>query len=81
MLWKSDKLDRFSLWGFALILGGAAGNLYDRAISGHVTDFLLVYFRDWQWPTFNVADSGIVIGSGFLLLDVFKGKRQASHVS
>jgi signal peptidase II len=81
MLWKAEKLDRYSLWGFSLILGGAAGNLFDRAISGHVTDFLLVYFRDFQWPTFNVADSAIVVGSGFLLLDAFKSKRQASHVS
>jgi signal peptidase II len=81
MLWKAEKMDRFSVWGFALILGGAAGNLFDRAVSGHVTDFLLLYVRDFQWPTFNVADSAIVVGSGFLLLDVFKSKRQASHVS
>src|SRR3954464_8498905 len=63
MLWNAHKLDRASVWGFALILGGAAGNLIDRVVSGHVTDFLLVYFRDYQWPTFNVADSGIVVGS------------------
>src|SRR4051812_33200092 len=81
MLWNAHKLDRASVWGFALILGGAAGNLIDRVVSGHVTDFLLVYFRDYQWPTFNVADSGIVVGSGFLLLDVVRSKRQASHVS
>src|SRR3954452_6228560 len=81
MLWNAQKLDRFSVWGFALILGGAAGNLFDRVVSGHVTDFLLVYFHEYQWPTFNVADSAIVVGSGFLLLDVVRSKRQASHVS
>src|SRR3954447_5454285 len=81
MLWNVQKLDRYSVWGFALILGGAAGNLFDRVVSGHVTDFLLVYFHEYQWPTFNVADSAIVVGSGFLLLDVVRSKRQASHVS
>jgi signal peptidase II len=81
MLWKAEKMDRYSVWGFSLILGGAAGNLVDRVVSGHVTDFLLVYVGNFQWPTFNVADSAIVVGSGFLLLDVLKSKRQASHVS
>src|SRR5947208_9499047 len=35
MLWNAQKLDRFSVWGFALILGGAAGNLFERVVSGH----------------------------------------------
>src|SRR5581483_9703781 len=55
MLWKARTLDRYSVWGFSLILGGAAGNLFDRAVSGHVTDFLLLYVGSFQWPTFNVA--------------------------
>ena len=81
MLWKAEKLDPYSLWGFALILGGAAGNLFDRIVSGHVTDFLLMYVGDFQWPTFNIADSAIVVGSGFLLMEVLRSKRQATHVS
>lgn len=82
MLWRADRLDARTFWGFALILGGAAGNLFDRAVSGRVTDFLLVYVRDWQWPTFNVADSAIVIGAGLLLLDMLRAKPQrAPHVS
>ena len=81
MLWNAHKLDRYSLWGFSLILGGAAGNVFDRIVAGHVTDFLLVYVRDYQWPTFNVADSAIVVGSGLLLLDLLRSKRQATHVS
>ena len=40
------------------------------SLSGRVTDFLLFYIGDYQWPTFNVADSAIVIGSGLLLLDI-----------
>jgi signal peptidase II len=81
MLWKADRLDTRSLWGFSLILGGAAGNVYDRIVSGRVTDFLLVYIRDWQWPTFNIADSAIVIGSGLLLLDLLRKPQRAPHVS
>src|SRR6478672_8396599 len=81
MLWKAHTMDRFSVWGFSLILGGAAGNLFDRIVAGHVTDFLLVYIGSYQWPTFNVADSAIVVGSGLLLMDVLRSKRQATHVS
>ena len=81
MLWNARKLDRYSLWGFSLILGGAAGNVLDRIAYGRVTDFLLFYVGDHQWPTFNVADSAIVLGSGLLLLDLLRPKRQATHVS
>ena len=56
----------WSLWGLSLILGGAAGNLFDRVMWGRVTDFLEVYVGEYHWPTFNVADSAIVIGSGLL---------------
>jgi signal peptidase II len=80
LLWNPRRLDRRSLWGFALILGGAAGNVFDRIAWGHVTDFLLVYVGRYQWPTFNAADSAIVIGSGLLLLDLLHSKRQAAHV-
>src|SRR4051812_9842777 len=81
MLWNARRLDRYSLWGFSLILGGAAGNVFDRIVWGRVTDFLLVYIGEYQWPTFNIADSAIVVGSGLLLLDLLRSKRQATHVS
>jgi signal peptidase II len=81
MLWKPERLDRLSRWGLALVLGGAAGNLFDRAIWGSVTDFLEVYYREYHWPTFNVADSAIVIGSGLLLIDLLRSKQQAPNVS
>lgn len=79
MLWKVERLDRASLWGLALILGGAAGNVFDRMVFGRVTDFLLLYLGSYQWPTFNIADSAIVIGSGLLILDQLRGKRQAAQ--
>ena len=80
ILWRADRLDRLSLAGFTLILGGAAGNLFDRVLWGRVTDFLDLYVGDYHWPTFNVADSAVVIGSGLLLLEVLRPKRQAANV-
>jgi len=78
LLWKTPRFDRGSLTGLALILGGAAGNLFDRIVWGRVTDFLEFYIRDLHWPTFNLADSCIVIGSGLLLLDILRPRRQAA---
>ena len=52
-----------------LIIGGAIGNLIDRVQLGYVVDFIDVYFRDWHYPAFNVADSAITIGVVLLLLD------------
>ena len=57
--------------GLALILGGALGNLYDRLVYGHVVDFLDFHAAGWHWPAFNVADSGIVVGAGILILEGF----------
>jgi signal peptidase II len=80
MLWKGQAMDRFARWGLILVLGGAAGNVFDRIAWGRVTDFLELYLGDYHWPTFNVADSAIVIGSGLLLLDLLRPKRQEANV-
>lgn len=55
--------------GLALVLGGAIGNLIDRARLGYVTDFIQVWFGDWAFPSFNVADSAITVGAAFLIID------------
>ena len=60
------------LAGLALILGGAIGNLVDRLWLGQVVDFVLVHWRGWTFPAFNVADSAITIGAGLLILDSFR---------
>jgi signal peptidase II len=52
-------LDRLAI---GLIFGGAVGNLVDRARFGAVVDFVDVYYRDWHWPAFNLADSAISVG-------------------
>jgi signal peptidase II len=59
---------------FSLIIGGALGNAYDRLVLGHVVDFLVLYYQDWVWPAFNVADSAICLGAILLLIDMFKNK-------
>jgi signal peptidase II len=55
----------------ALILGGAVGNLVDRLLYGYVIDFLDVYYRDWHWPAFNIADSAITLGVILMLVESF----------
>jgi len=56
--------------GLSLILGGAIGNLVDRIQLGYVVDFIDVYYKNWHYPAFNVADSAITCGVILLLLDV-----------
>jgi signal peptidase II len=55
--------------GLSLVLGGAIGNLIDRARLGYVTDFIQVWFGNWAFPSFNVADSAISIGAALLIID------------
>ena len=55
--------------GLALVLGGAVGNLIDRLLLGHVTDFIQVWFGSWAFPSFNVADAGISVGAALLIID------------
>jgi signal peptidase II len=80
MLRKAQDMDTASLWALSLILGGAAGNLFDRILRGRVTDFLELYLGDYHWPTFNVADSAIVIASGLLVVDLLRPKRKVANV-
>jgi len=56
--------------GLALILGGAAGNLIDRLTLGYVVDFFDVFWRDWHFWAFNVADAAITVGVGLMILDL-----------
>jgi signal peptidase II len=61
---------RLARVGLAMILGGAIGNLVDRALTGHVVDFVDVYWRTYHFWAFNVADSAITVGVALMLLDV-----------
>ncbi len=57
----------------ALVLGGALGNLWDRLTLGYVVDFIQVYYQEWYWPAFNIADSSIFVGAVILILDSLFG--------
>ena len=62
--------ERLARGGLALILGGAIGNLIDRATVGYVVDFVDVYWRQYHFWAFNVADAAITIGAIVLLADL-----------
>jgi signal peptidase II len=69
-LWRIRTEGPFVLMaGLALVLGGAVGNLIDRATLGYVTDFIQVWFGNWAFPSFNVADSAISVGAALLIVD------------
>lgn len=75
--WRTREPDWLILTAFALILGGALGNLVDRIAYGYVIDFvdwhLSVFNPSWpHWPTFNIADSAICLGAGGVLWRTFK---------
>jgi signal peptidase II len=69
-LWMRSVTDEAFINFLALgaILGGAAGNLYDRIVHGTVTDFIEVFHGTWSFPAFNVADSAITVGAACLVL-------------
>lgn len=76
-LGQHEKLSRY---GLALILGGAFGNLIDRAIAGYVVDFVDVYWGEAHFWAFNVADAAITIGAVLVLLEMIGvGRHHASH--
>ena len=63
-------------WGIGLVMGGAIGNVIDRARWGAVFDFADFHVRQWHWPAFNVADSAIVVGVGLMLIDSLIGEKR-----
>jgi len=67
---------RWLALALALILGGALGNLWDRLTLGYVVDFIQVYYRQWYWPAFNLADSAITVGAVMLVLDSLFGRHE-----
>jgi signal peptidase II len=77
ILWwlKQTKREQVMLpCAFSLILGGALGNVLDRIQYGYVVDFFDLYYQQWHWPAFNIADSAICLGAILLIVDMFKNK-------
>ncbi|RFC37782.1 MAG: signal peptidase II [Candidatus Nitrotoga sp. SPKER] len=76
IIWLLGKYKQEKLFCFALtlILGGALGNLIDRAAYGYVVDFLDFYWNTYHFPAFNIADSAVTCGAGLLLWESFTKK-------
>ncbi|TIN00177.1 MAG: signal peptidase II, partial [Mesorhizobium sp.] len=67
--------------GFALIVGGALGNLFDRVIYGHVIDYILFHTPIWSFAIFNLADAFIAVGAVVVVLDELIGWRREAKPS
>ncbi|MGZ0188027.1 MAG: signal peptidase II [Alphaproteobacteria bacterium] len=79
LAWQMVKAEtRISMFGYAFIVGGALGNVIDRAIYGAVIDFVLLYWRQWSWPVFNIADMAITLGVVLILIDSLWPRRAST---
>jgi signal peptidase II len=76
-LLKRHGNQRLFCTALSLIMGGALGNVIDRLVHGRVIDFLDFHVGSWHWPSFNLADSAIVIGAMLLVLDELRRVRGA----
>ncbi len=73
---RTPRQDWRTALPFALVIGGAIGNVIDRLLHGHVIDFIQWYWRDWYWPAFNLADAAIVGGAiGIVLFGLLPGRK------
>ncbi len=68
--------EKWQAAALSLILGGALGNVIDRMRLGYVVDFLDVYYQQWHWPAFNIADSAITVGVVILLWVTLRGSKR-----
>lgn len=68
-VWMAQTPSRWVAISLGLVIGGAAGNAFDRFRHSAVTDFIDIHIAGFHWPTFNLADAAIVLGVGLLLLE------------
>ena len=76
---RTPRADWRTALPLALVIGGALGNLIDRVRFGHVTDFIQVYYQQWAFPSFNVADSAISVGAVLLVFFGLFGRHSGDH--
>ena len=74
--------ERWMGWVYGLVVGGAVGNLIDRVINGYVVDFVLVHWRAYYFPAFNVADAALSVGAvmwiGVMIAEHRRDRRRQS---
>jgi signal peptidase II len=78
IMWMRKEKRTLLLVALTLVLGGAIGNVIDRLIHGKVVDFILLYWKDWYYPAFNIADSAITIGAILLIWDSLFGPKESA---
>ncbi|WP_420843485.1 signal peptidase II [Lonsdalea britannica] len=71
MMYRSSASQKLNNMAYAMIIGGAVGNLTDRLVHGYVIDFVDFYINGWHYPIFNIADAGICIGALLIVLEGF----------
>jgi signal peptidase II len=71
LAWRTEPGNRIARLGFALIIGGALGNIVDRAAYGHVVDYILFHTPVWSFAVFNLADAFITVGAALVVLEEF----------
>jgi signal peptidase II len=76
---RTPRSDWRAALPLALVIGGALGNLIDRLRIGYVTDFIQVYYQQWAFPSFNVADSAISVGATLLIVFGLFGRHSSEH--
>lgn len=74
---RTTSEQTISRFGFALIVGGALGNLIDRSVYGHVIDYILFHTPVWSFAIFNLADAFISVGAALVVLDEFLSWRRS----
>lgn len=76
---RTPRRDWKTALPYALVIGGAIGNVIDRLLHGHVVDFIQWHWRDYFWPAFNIADAAIVVGAvSIAAYGLLAGKREKS---
>ena len=76
-LYRLKQAERHLGWVFALILGGALGNVCDRLVHGHVIDFIFFSYQGYSFPAFNVADMSLFCGAALWIVFMLLEYRQA----
>jgi signal peptidase II len=78
---RTEPGQAFARTGFALIVGGALGNLVDRSVYGHVIDYILFHTPSWSFAVFNLADAFISVGAALVVIEEFIGWRRETRPS
>jgi signal peptidase II len=77
---RTPSSNTLLLWSLALLAAGICGNLIDRVRMGRVIDFILLYYKSYQWPVFNIADMAITIGAALMAIELFLAPQPQSPI-